>query len=225
MKINLRDTENIFTLGLFLGLIGLVAAVIMAYMSQLTAAPIRAAALQDTIRSLRQVLPAFDNEPVGDAMTFALEDGGSVTFYRAFENGKLVGVAGEGRSRGYGGDIKGLVGILPDGKVRSVLVTGHNETPGLGSVVCDRKESKTILTLFKQSERPADQLPPNRILDQFTGHAAGATPWKPSRDGGEFDSITGATISCRAVTKLTWTVARAFELHRAEMMAQPEKKK
>lgn len=225
MSFKLRDTENIVILGLFLAGLGLLAALVIAAMSQVTAGPIGAAAQRDTVRALARVLPEFDNEPVSDAVTVAAENGNAITFYRAFRDGALVGVAGENvNPRAYGGPIKALISLEPSGRVRTVLVTAHNETPGLGSVVCDRKEAKTIHTLFQKSDRPDHALPANPILDQFAGRLPGERAWKVTNDGGDFNAVTGSTITSRAVTELVWSTARAFERNREAILTPPEKK-
>ena len=84
---------------------------------------------------------------------------------------------------GYAGAIKLLVGVDIDGKVTGVHVLAHRETPGLG----DRIESGK--TDWAQ---------------QFNGRSLGdplAEHWKIKRDGGEFDQLTGASVTPRAVVK------------------------
>jgi electron transport complex protein RnfG len=68
------------------------------------------------------------------------------------------------------------------------------------------------------------RLPPNPILDQFNGHVAvkgesWALPWKVKKDGGSVNYITGATISSRAVTDVTYRIARTFELKKKEIIS------
>ena len=212
----LKDSENVLVLGGFLALTGILAGLILAYFSDLTAAPIAAAKTRSTNEALQSVLPAFDNNP-GE---LTVEQGG-VKFYLALKDGKLAGVAGEGRGKGYGGDITALVGILPDGAVRTVLITGQTETPGLGTVVCERKVTKTIFTLFdKSASAPAGQLPPNRILDGFAGERAVAgQPWKVQKDGGKFAYQTGATVTSRAVTDLVYQIDLAYRQAAKEILA------
>ena len=216
----LKETENTVVLGVFLAVIGLVAALALAFISQLTAAPIAAAEQNATNQALQKVLPPFDNQPSANTITVKDPDGREVIFYGALRNGKLVGFAGKGSNpQGYAGAIEGLVGLEADGSVRTVLITRQSETPGLGTVVCDRKEVKTIFTLFKPSDKKDGAVPANRILDQFAGRKAAETPWRVSKDGGEFEFQTGATVTSRAVTALVWSIARAFEQNRAAVEA------
>ena len=59
----LRETENIVILGIFLALTGLVSALVLAVVSGVAAGPIKAAELRNATAALKDVLPAFDNEP------------------------------------------------------------------------------------------------------------------------------------------------------------------
>ncbi|MDD5697153.1 MAG: FMN-binding protein [Victivallaceae bacterium] len=227
MSLKLKDTENIWVLGLFLGLCGAAAALVLAYFDDLTRAPISKMKMLEVDNALREVLPAFDNSP---GINVCRKDG--VTFYGAQRNGKLIAVAASGDSmKGYSGRIAAMVGLNLDGKVRTiaivdgkklaaVLITEQNETPGLGTVVCERKRQKTIFSIFKKPGKAAALPPPNPILDQFAGRSAGATPWRVIKDGGKCDYLTGATISSRAVTGVVYRIAHAFAAHRQEIIAR-----
>lgn len=213
---NLKNTENLWVLGLFLGITGLISALLLALFSDLVAAPIAAAELRNQNLALQQILPPFDNQPSEQAVE---RDG--IRFMGAYEKGKLVAVAAEATTRGYGGPIRGLVGMDPDGRIRAILITAHNETPGLGSVVCQRQFRKTIFNLFE--ERP-EGLPPNKILDQFSDRRLKAGKhWRVKKDGGHMDYITGATISSRAVTELADKVANCYLEDGSEIRAELEK--
>ena len=58
----LKDNENFVVLGIFLGLTGILSALILAVFSTLTAKPIAEAKAARENRALRQVLPEFDND-------------------------------------------------------------------------------------------------------------------------------------------------------------------
>ncbi|WP_017220610.1 electron transport complex subunit RsxG [Moritella dasanensis] len=95
---------------------------------------------------------------------------------------ETVGYAIEGIApAGYNGNIKLVVGIDTVGKVTGVRILGHNETPGLGDKVEYRKSN---------------------WLDDFVDQTLtteNAHTWAVTKDGGDFDSFTGATITPRAV--------------------------
>jgi electron transport complex protein RnfG len=223
----LKDTENIFILGIFLGICGAVAALVLAFFDNLTREPIKEMKMLAVNNALKEVLPAFDNSP-GDNVF--VKDG--VTFFGAKKGGKLVGVAASGQTlKGYSGKIVAMVGLDLDGKVRTVavvdgkklsavLITEQKETPGLGTVVCERKRQKTIVNIFEKADENAPSLPANKILDQFAGKKPGKTPWTVSKDGGSFDYMTGATISSRAVVGVVYQIADTFTANRTEIIKQ-----
>lgn len=84
---------------------------------------------------------------------------------------------------GYAGAIRMLVGVDINGAVTGVHVLAHRETPGLG----DRIETSK-----------------SDWVRQFDGRSLGrpaSDGWKIKRDGGEFDQLTGASVTPRAVVK------------------------
>jgi electron transport complex protein RnfG len=71
-----------------------------------------------------------------------------------------------------------MVGFYPDGTIYNYSVLEHKETPGLGS--------KMDLWFTKDGK------------GNITGKKPGTTGLKVSKDGGDIDAITAATISSRA---------------------------
>ena len=210
----LKECENFVVLGIFLGVVGLLSALVLAVVSDQTKPAIDAAEQRAQSAALKQLkLPAFDNDPLKEVCEF---DG--VTFMAIRKDKKLVGIAAKAETdNGYAGKIKELVGFTPDGTISAVLITEEKETPGLGKNVCERKFQKTIFNFTK----PAPEgLPPNPILDQFSGKKAGdaAIKWQVKKDGGDFEFRTGATVTSRAVVEMTGKAATAFADHRAEIL-------
>jgi electron transport complex protein RnfG len=103
---------------------------------------------------------------------------------------------------GYAGEIKLLVGILPDGQLSGVRVTAHSETPGLGDYI-DITKSKWI-----------------HIFDGKSLDTPKPDDWKVRKDGGTFDYMTGATISPRAVIKAVKHALEYYKQHKAELIDQ-----
>ena len=137
----------------------------------------KAAALQEAIK---KVAPEFDNDPSAEQYRAATADGDSLTIYPAKKGGKLVGAAVETNTKkGFGGEIRIMVGFDADQKIVNYSVLEHNETPGLGS----KMEEWFRRDKGKQSVLGRDM-------------KGGAL--KVSKDGGEVDAITAATISSRA---------------------------
>lgn len=97
---------------------------------------------------------------------------------------------------GYAGPIRVLIGIDVKGLVTGVQVLEHRETPGLG----DRVESTK-----------------SEWATQFNGHSLvdpEAARWTIKRDGGEFDQLTGASVTPRAIVKAIKETLLYFDTHR-----------
>ena len=216
---NLKNTENLWVLGLFLGITGLISAVLLAVFSHVAAGPIAAAELRDVNIALGQILPKFDNQPSANVCEMKSPDGMDVKFMGALENGKLVAVAAQATDpKGYGGPVTGLVGLDPDGKIRAVLITSQHETPGLGENVCARKRKRTIFNLLEAAPKG---LAPNPILDQFDGKIADPKKnWEVKKDGGTMEYVTGATVTSRAVTRLVSEIDRTYLANQAGIAAK-----
>ncbi len=104
---------------------------------------------------------------------------------------------------GYAGPIRLLIGIRADGVVTAVRVLEHRETPGLG----DRIESSRSDWALQFDGR--SMINPN--IDR----------WAIKRDGGEFDQLTGASVTPRAVIKAISATLVYFDAHREELFAPP----
>ena len=92
--------------------------------------------------------------------------------------GHKDGVAIEKTANGFGGQFKIMVGFNPEGEILGYEVLEHQETPGLGS---------HMEHWFKNADKPGQN-----IIGRKGGNL------KVSKDGGEIDAITAATISSRA---------------------------
>ncbi|HOD55080.1 MAG TPA: RnfABCDGE type electron transport complex subunit G [Candidatus Cloacimonadota bacterium] len=77
--------------------------------------------------------------------------------------------------KGYSGELKTMVGVDPDFKIKKILVIQQTETPGLGA---------------------------NCTKPEFNEKFANLTfnDLKVDKDGGNIKSISGATITTRAIT-------------------------
>ena len=102
---------------------------------------------------------------------------------------------------GYAGPIRILVGIDTIGVVTGVHVLEHSETPGLG----DRVES-TRSDWVKQFNGRS-------LLDP---EPAG---WAIKGDGGQFDQLTGASVTPRAIIEAIKETLLYFEAHGEEIFA------
>ena len=108
---------------------------------------------------------------------------------------------------GYSGPIRVLVGIELDGRISGVRILEHRETPGLGDGI-------------EHDKSDWDQ--------QFIGRSLtdpDIDGWAIRRDGGEFDQLSGASVTPRAVIgairdTLVWFDANrelVFEMQETEL--------
>ena len=214
----LRENENVLVLGGFLGITALISGLVLALVSQVTSAPIARAQLATVQKSLRLLeLPEFDNNPVAEEKSFVSPAGFPVTIMPVRKNKAVVAFAVKSVSpKGYAGNVEITAGFTPEGKILAVLVTRQQETPGLGTNVCERKFRKTIFNFYKPLP---PGLPPNKVLDQFTGLTVSEKePWKVKRDGGTFEFVTGATITSRAVLGAVEQAGLALAQHKNEFL-------
>lgn len=92
------------------------------------------------------------------------------SIYAGTEGGWVVEVI----PSGFGGELDMVVGISPEGVVTGVSIISMSETSGLGA---------------------------NAMKESFRSQYAGKSGvLAVSKDGGEIDALTGATITSRAVT-------------------------
>lgn len=211
-----KKEYSIAALGFRLGLIAAIAAVALAGVELATQAPRAAAETAEVEKTMKAILPAFDN--VGETIHAVRSDSGETLFREselpndpslvplyeftpAYKDGTLIAFAVKsGSPKGYGGDIGVMFGIAPEGTLGIVnVLSGHGETPGLGTTETDRKKEKTIFNLFDADD---GSLPPNEYLDQFQNKKLeGTEGWKVEKDGGTIRARTGATVTMRAITE------------------------
>jgi len=152
----------------------------LGFVYKITKEPIAAAKAKKQQDAIKMVVPPFNNEPGKEVMTVTSKEGLPIKLFPAMKDGKLVGVAVETASnKGFGGDVKIMVGFKPDGTIENYQVLEHKETPGLGT---------KMATWFKTDKGNQSILGKNPGKDKFT----------VSKDGGDIDAITAATISSRA---------------------------
>lgn len=91
------------------------------------------------------------------------------------------GYAVETAVDGFGGQFRVMVGFDAEGNILGYEILEHQETPGLGS---------HMTHWFKNADKPSQNI---------IGRKAGSL--QVSKDGGDVDAITAATISSRAFLK------------------------
>jgi len=136
------------------------------------------------LEAIAAVLPEYDNQPDKEKVEFE-----GVTFYLARKNGEIVGLAFEQEAEGYGGKIRVMIGLDPQGELIGIDIVKHSETPGLGALIDQPEENNPFKDQFFREKRVRRDKPP-LILESNIAVA---------KDGGEIEAITGATISSRVV--------------------------
>jgi len=182
-----KKESNLKNMLVALTMITLIASAALGGIYELTKEPIAAAKLEKKNNAIRQVIPDFDNNPTEEVYKHAA-DGDTLYFYPGKSGGNIVGTAVETfTNKGFSGEIKVMVGFLPDGTISDVVVLEHAETPGLGDKMEKSKSDWTV---------------------QFQGKDPESFRLMVTKDGGDVDAITASTISSRAFCD---AVARAYE--------------
>mgnify|MGYP001825856739 FL=1 len=185
---------------------------LVAYTFEKTRDQIAANERATLLRKLHRLIPAdqHDNVLLEDTITARdealLGSAEPVTVYRARSNGEPVAlVIAAIAPDGYSGSIKLLVGINVDGTLSGVRVIAHRETPGLGDAI-DETRSDWIY-----------------IFDGKSLQAPDVSRWAVKKDGGDFDQLTGATITPRAVVKAARNALQYYRDHQEALFAPADK--
>lgn len=167
--------------------IAVVSAGVLGGVYVLTKEPIAIAKRKKQEKAIKLVLPAFDK--LNSVKVPSYDGGDSLLFTYARKNGKIIGVAvNTYTEKGFAGRFDIMVGFLPDGTINNTAILAHSETPGLGS--------KMKTPEFK---------------DQFMGKNPAKFKLKVTKDKGDVDAITAATISSRAFCDAVDRAYKTFE--------------
>lgn len=180
--------KDIVKLGGLLMLITTIAATALAGIYNVTKPRIEAQKALELDRALTVALPDIPREAI-----FPIEKDEQVAYYIGYKTPKkndLVGYAFVAYGPGYSSVIETMVGVDTLGAILGMKVLSQVETPGLGTKVEEVKYGE---------DNPW-------FTRQFLNKAANDVA--VDKDGGDIQSITGATISSRALTK---SVVAAFE--------------
>lgn len=194
--------------GLFLVAVALAAGGLLAYVQNVTGSRIADNEAADRLRAIRSVLPegGYDNQPHLDVIEVLSPDllGGRTPspVYRARLGDTPVAVVMTSIAPdGFSNEIQTLVGIGTDGHVIGVRVVEHSETPGLGDGIEASKSDWILSFAGLETDNPL------------------APPWVLRRDGGDFDHLSGATVTSRAVVNAVRNAVIYFNAHSDELMA------
>lgn len=199
--------QNALRTSTILFVFAIVGTALMAYTFRQTRPIIEKSEQAEKLALISQVLPRsmYDNDLLANARMLPADDllgtrQASVAWLATRANRPTAIVLEAIAPDGYSGDIGLLIGVTADGVITGVRVTRHKETPGLGDYI-ERTKSDWVL--------------------QFEGRRAEENDtlrWRVKKDGGEFDSRAGATITPRAIVKAVRQALEYFHRHRDELL-------
>lgn len=178
-----------------LTLITAIAGGLLGYTYQLTEEPIARASKASREKAIQQVIPAYDNSPLDEQTTCTVHNEygeTTATIYPAKLGGKLAGAAVEcSNNTGYGGEIRIIVGFEADGTIKDYQVLKHQETPGLGA-------------------KMGDWFRTDKNNQSIIGKSPEECNFHVTKDSGDIDAITAATITSRAFLAAVRTAYAAY---------------
>lgn len=188
----MNKTLEMFKPGLMLLIIACVAALILGLVNAGTEGRIAAIAEDTMNRAMQAVLPA---ESYSDNV---VEDNGEVEAIYAAEGGGWVVQVTESGSQGL---VTMMVGVSADYTCTGISITQSSETAGLGAIAGQASEKG------------------DAFRAQFVGQSGTVAVTK---DGGEIDAISGATITSKAVCRgVTAAIAACQSLSGAAAVSAP----
>lgn len=186
--------------GVTLAIIAAICTSLVALTWQLTAERIEINKKEFLERSLQPALAGlfFDTGVTESVLTIPaphdLPGNDAAIIYRVYAQGQPVAALFVVSARdGYAGPIRLLIGVSMDGSVTGIRVLEHRETPGLGDRVEITRSDWAL---------------------QFDGHSLRdpePVEWAIKRDGGDFDQLTGASVTPRAIIKAIKATLLYFE--------------
>ena len=183
--------SDILRLAAILGLITVVAAGSLAVVNEATKPRIEAYKAQQQIRARREVLPTAK-----EGVYVATDETSDFPYYVGYahpDTTEPVGYVFLASGKGYSSTIEMVVGADLAGRLTGISIVSQQETPGLGAKITEIR--------YGESE-PWFQR-------QFKGKRV--SQLSVDKDGGQIDSITGATISSRAATSGVRTALERLE--------------
>jgi H+/Na+-translocating ferredoxin:NAD+ oxidoreductase subunit G len=150
------------------------AALALANVAEVTKGPIAESEARAQREAVEAVLPSFAQLAID---TLRTEGSDPVLYFSGVGADGPTGTAFKSTSGlGYSGEIEIILGLNPEGEVSGVRILRHAETPGLGA----NYAAPSMLDEFYKGRRIEDN-------------------WKLTKDGGQVDAVTGATITGRAI--------------------------
>jgi len=150
--------------------------------------------------AILSILDGASNNPIEDR--FKIADGDAETnFFVGVFDGKANTIAFEGFGKGFAGDMGVMVGInMDDDKLVGAAVTVHSETPGLGALAKDKPD----------------------LVSQFKGLSV-TDSVSVTKNGGQINAISGATITSSAVCVAVGKTMAAYQKMKPQLQQEIQK--
>jgi len=183
--------KDMMKLGIILFLISAIATGVLAWVNGVTITKIDQLKAQAAIDTRQELMP--------DAKAFeekkSVEDTTFVYYIAKDDKGEVLGYSFVAAKRGYSSIVKTMVALDKNYNVMNIKVFEQNETPGLGTLCQDKA-----------------------FPDRFKG--IGLSSLKVDKDGGAIKSLTGATITTRAITN---SISESIKMLKEDLSdVQPE---
>lgn len=196
--------DNKWLLPLILSIMTLLTSGLLMFGNEVTKDKIAAIKLANKLASLQRLLPneLYDNDVLADAQAIfepiKLGHRREEQLYLGkMNNVTSVMAIPVTAQNGYSGDIELMIGVKVggayDGEITAIEIIAHKETPGLGDLIESNKSDWLTQFPNKSLKTPSERL------------------WKVKKDQGDFDQITAATITPRAVVA---AIKKALVYHR-----------
>ena len=172
-----KKESTFLNMTITLFVITIVAGVSLGFINDITEQPIKDAKIAKKINALKLVMEEFNNNPVEEVKMIKSDKAkDSIEIYSGLMDDTPIGTAVIGSSeKGYSGLVKIMIGFNPDESIKNIVVLEQKETPGLGT-----------------------KMKGDKFIRQFRGKKPSEFNLKPTKDGGDIDALTGATITTRA---------------------------
>ena len=171
--------KEIFKPIIVLASICLVVTALLAFVNMETRPIIQAAEEKAAAQARAEVLPQAESFEKIEGLS--LPEGVTEVYEGSHHSGYVIMM----QAKGYGGYIRLICGIRPDGSIESVKTLSHSETGGIGSRVADNGSG------YREGYR-------NKTIDTYQ----------------EVDAMTGATVSSKAYQKAVGLALEAYEIIR-----------
>ncbi|MCH7822212.1 MAG: electron transport complex subunit RsxG [Proteobacteria bacterium] len=206
----MKTAQSVIKSGTTLALIAAICTTLVAATYELTTERIAANEKSLLEKSLQPVLAGviYDTDIGESRLVIApphdLPGSDEALIYRVyFDEQPVAALFAVTARNGYSGSIRILLGVDFDGVVTGLRILQHRETPGLGDKIVSARSDWVY---------------------QFDGRSIGdpdVTAWAIRGDGGEFDQLTGASITPRAVVNAMRDTLIYYEAHRDEIFSLP----